>query len=1432
MDRRPFLCTLALGLLFLGAAPAGWTQEVTYATGSWAEDGNGNHRAVVRVEQPAEAVRAHIEWRRRDRDPQSKDVRVWDLATGQRVLNVLVERLDRVAGDIVFQPVTVPGEYAVYYLPYTMPKSNFDHPGEYYRPEPTAAAEWLARLGDRANLPQAEVLRIEARSEFDRMDPMEIIATPEETAGLLAQFPGRGYLVFPEDRRRPIRMLDELPLCWVQQGPSELFTGEAQPGEYYCLQLGIWAARRAVGRLALDATDLRNAAGATIPSSQLTCINLGGTDWLGRPLTRVVTVPEGRVQPLWIGIDVPPDAAGEYTGTLILRPEGDEPWPVTLNLRVAGPVLEDGGVSDLWRMSRLKWLNSTLGIDDEVVPPFTPLKVQGNTISCLLREVGFGPLGLPERIVSSGREVLAAPLRFLVETTGDPVRFAPGTPALTRVTPGLVERVVVSASPEADLTVRCVMEADGCLMYTVTLEPKRTLPVTDIALEIPQRKDCAVYMMGLGKRGGYRPSQWRWKWDRKRANNMVWLGDVTAGMQLQLRGHQDVWEPVYLTPAGFAPSWDNDGRGGCDVTEEEGQVLVRAYTGARTLRPGQPLELRFRLLVTPFKPIDPNHWNWRYGDTNADATVLHIHHGTPENPYINYPFWKVAELTRTVDTVRADRPLLVDPGRLTYPAAGLFNPSQGSAHFWVTVDFDPTAGSAGQARYNQPLFAVQWPTDDRLGFYWNIDDRGMRVYVARGPKRSRQYPILLPSHAPGWARGQRHLISLSWGEEIAIFVDGVNAARAPFRGTIESPLDGAEVELEGAGFVVHALKLCDVPYPGGDLPAREPDEHTLLLDDFARHGDANVTRPAFSATGEGGRLEGAWGIVGEGETRGLHLTYRALPSPRRGVNVYYNVGQISNHVAELWAIRSLGDEIIPTHDTNPTVVGQTTFGKEGGGYPWLREHLVAGYVPAWRQPLPWLAETCAAIEMQPLSRWHNYYVEGLNWLMRTTGVDGLYLDGISYDREITKRVAKVMLRNEPQSRINCHGGDSWSPPWDPDRRVSTANAYLEHFPYLSNLWFGELYDYNLPPDYWLVEVSGIPFGLTGEMLNYETGGNPYRGMVFGMTGRLHPSCHDMWRLWDQFGIQDAEWLGYWNPQCPVKTDNPAVLATVYRKPGRALVALAHWPAPRERPSAVARRTAAAPTIDGVLEEGEWDAAARLTGFTIHDDDRPAPDQTEVYVTWDEASLYVAFRCVQPGGNPKAEVRDRDGATWTDDAVELFFQPDRGRSSYFQFIGNSVGAFYDARGSADPGWDADWTYRTATAPDSWTGEVSVPLSSLGIPPGTEVTLGFNACRDQARPTSLASCWAPISGSFHNPDLFGALTLSHGGQSTRDTPVAEGARRLAVHLRIDWEALGLDPRRAILTAPAIEAFQPRASYLPDQAIVIEPAGGALLMVQEGG
>jgi hypothetical protein len=127
-----------------------------------------------------------------------------------------------------------------------------------------------------------------------------------------------------------------------------------------------------------------------------------------------------------------------------------------------------------------------------------------------------------------------------------------------------------------------------------------------------------------------------------------------------------------------------------------------------------------------------------------------------------------------------------------------------------------------------------------------------------------------------------------------------------------------------------------------------------------------------------------------------------------------------------------------------------------------------------------------------------------------------------------------------------------------DGYANSANLYLEHFPYIDRLWFGEYFDYDEPPAYWLVEMSGIPFGLMGEML--QDGGNPWRGMLFGMTSRL-PWAGDptsIWKVWDDFQMHKAEMYGFWAPSCPIKTDHPDVLATAYVRPKEVLIAVGSW----------------------------------------------------------------------------------------------------------------------------------------------------------------------------------------------------------------------------------------------------------------------------------
>jgi len=923
-------------------------EEIPYGIGSWKAELYGNHRVVIRVREAADAVWAHIPWRRRDAHPEQKDAVLVDARRGQRVRNLIRVNITRESGDFLFEPVSGPGEYYLYYLPYRMTgRSNYPTV-TYPVPEETADKAWLEKVGWRdgtvsarpPGFPETEVASIQSISPLDSFNPMEVIATEQETRALLEEYPFSPFLLFPEGRFFPIRMREALPLRWIRTGPGIAFEGTACRGEFYAYQIGLYACRQDLSRVKVRFRPLEHLqSGAVIPAEASRCFNTGGVDWTGKSFRKDCSVPHGEVQALWCGIQVPLDIPpGDYKGEVEVAPEGLAPDRVTLFLHVKEDRLEDAGDSDPWRHTRLRWLDSTIALDEEVVAPFLPLEVEGNRVRCLGREVTLAGNGLPADIRSffapemtfigkTGKPVLASPIRLVVEDAGGRIlRWSGDSLRFGKQAPGAVQWKARGPAGPMGVSLEARMEADGFLDFRLTLTAEQKTEVRDVRLEIPLRRDTARFMMGMGYKGGLRPDSYSWKWDPERNQDSVWIGDVNAGLQCSFRDER-YSRPLNtnfyrLKPLVMPLSWCNGGRGGCDFSPaEEDAFLVRASSGPRTVREGERLSYYFSLLITPFKVLDTGaHWHNRYYHryepvekiSAAGANVINVHHATPVNPYINYPFLRPLE---------------------------------------------------------------------------------MKQYVDRA----------------------------------------------------------------------HALDM--------------------------------------------------------------------------KVKIYYTVRELTNRAPELFALRSLGHEIFAPGP--------------GGGFSWLQEHLVSDYIPGWF--VPRLKD--AAIINSGQSRWHNYYLEGLNWLMKHVGIDGLYIDDVAFDRTVMKRLRKILDRSKEGCLIDLHSANQYNPR---DGFASSANLYLEHFPYINRLWFGEYFDYDSPPDYWLVEVSGIPFGLMGEML--QDGGNPWRGMLYGMTARLPWSGNPapLWAFWDALGIQEARMIGYWVPGNPVSTDHPLIPVTVYAKKDKALISLASW----------------------------------------------------------------------------------------------------------------------------------------------------------------------------------------------------------------------------------------------------------------------------------
>jgi hypothetical protein len=912
-------------ILALASGCSGDSQLYTVSDEPWPES-FGNHRAVLQIEGDEEGVHITLPWRRHDPDPEDRMLLLISAESGDTVRNIHRIRVNREVCEIIAGPVKA-GTHYLYYLPFQVQEGYGFYGRDYLPVEENPDEAWLERVR-MPSVPKVQLSGLEARTAMDNFHPMEVIPFASEKTAFLEDHPDP-FILFTEDRRYPVRMMDEIPLRWVREPKLNHFEGIALRNEYYVFQVALFAARSDVVGMRVSFTGLNGPGGASIGTDRLTCFNTEGVDTYGKPFVKEITVREGQVQALWMGVDIPEDIRpGTYNGKILIGPADGEKQEVTLDLKIKSEVLEDRGDAETWRHSRLRWLNSRAGLDDHPVAPYKALNLADNVVlEASGKKITAGKAALPGSIMAGETEVLNRSMIFTVQGEEEEEHFSDPEYRNEVNSGGKLFGEWSCQSEHFSLEGEGIAESDGYLRYRFQLKALKDIRVQDIRLGIPFRSEIAEYMMGMGLPGTAMPRHHRSPWEGP--EDSFWVGNTRGGLWVELRGGSYHGPLLNLYHPAPPESWDNGGRGGFSIDREGSEVLATVFSGERELEEGEELVFEFALLITPVKTLNPSsQFRDRYfhnaaepdpgpEDLEAGIRIVNVHHANPFNPFINYPF-----------------------------------------------------------------IAVE----------------AMKSFVER-------------NHEKG-------------------------------------------------------LK----------------------------------------------------------------------------VKIYYTIRELTNHVTEIWALRSLGDEI---------------FGNgQGGGYPWLREHLVSGYRPQWYQHSDDTTVDASILTAPGDSRWINYYIEGLGWLVRNVDIDGLYLDDVTYDRHIMKRMRKVMEAEKPGCIINLHSNTGFS--------KGPATQYAEYFPYVDKLWFGESFMYNeMSYENWLVEVSGIPFGLMGDMLH--GGGNPWLGMVFGMTTRLPWStegvtCNPVaiWKIWDEFGIERSHMSGPWDEDPVIETDHPDVKATAYINLDRVLISVGNF----------------------------------------------------------------------------------------------------------------------------------------------------------------------------------------------------------------------------------------------------------------------------------
>jgi len=194
------------------------------------------------------------------------------------------------------------------------------------------------------------------------------------------------------------------------------------------------------------------------------------------------------------------------------------------------------------------------------------------------------------------------------------------------------------------------------------------------------------------------------------------------------------------------------------------------------------------------------------------------------------------------------------------------------------------------------------------------------------------------------------------------------------------------------------------------------------------------------------------------------------------------------------------------------------------------------------------------------------------------------------------------------------------------------------------------------------------------------------------------------------------------------------------------------------------------SIDGVLDEDVWNAAALISGFTQYDPvEGAAPDQdTEVLLFYAADAIYFGIRAMDSEPDRVlARMGERDRAVFADDWVRIMLDTFNDARQAYVFYVNPLGIQTDGlwieglqnrMGSVSIDFNPDfiWESRGRVTEEGWVAEIRIPYVSLRFREQEEQVWGFNALREVRR-TGYKQAWAPLTQD--NPS-----TLAQSGRLT--------------------------------------------------------------------
>ena len=191
-------------------------------------------------------------------------------------------------------------------------------------------------------------------------------------------------------------------------------------------------------------------------------------------------------------------------------------------------------------------------------------------------------------------------------------------------------------------------------------------------------------------------------------------------------------------------------------------------------------------------------------------------------------------------------------------------------------------------------------------------------------------------------------------------------------------------------------------------------------------------------------------------------------------------------------------------------------------------------------------------------------------------------------------------------------------------------------------------------------------------------------------------------------------------------------------------------------------------LDGRLDEAAYRTVRPITGFIqqIPDEGAPASERTDVWVFFDENSLYVtarAFDSAPPSEWVANEMRHDVGQLRQNDSFSFLLDTFHDQRNGVAFLVTPIGGYSDFaitnEGNVNTDWNIVWDMRTGRFEGGWTVEIEIPFKSLRYQPGETQVWGIQLRRIVRRRNEAAYLTAlPISAARGNSVIAGLWRVS--------------------------------------------------------------------------